>query len=312
MKIKFWGVRGSLPTPLSAKQIQAKITAVVQRIEEKDIASQDSREKFVASLPEWIFGTVGGNTACVELRDEKNTEIILDAGSGLAALGRTKDLPKDNSYNLILSHLHWDHVQGIPFFGPFFNPKAKVNVYGVHENLKEAFIKQMSLPFSPITLDSFTKDFTFHQLEQNQKFNLGNLEIAFCKMAHPGDSYSFAFTENGKKFVYATDVELYQKNFTPSDETEAVFRNADSIILDAQYTIEEAYKKLNWGHSSFCYGIDFAVFWGIKKVYLFHHEPAYDDKKLDSILEAARWYAKYIIHSDIEIYLAVEGQEIEI
>ena len=86
--------------------------------------------------------------------------------------------------------------------------------------------------------------------------------------------------------------------------------NADAIVIDSQYTVEEVYRKENWGHSSFCYAIDFAVYWNIKKVYLFHHEPAYDDKKLNSILEAARWYAQYINHSDIEIYLAKESQEI--
>ena len=82
------------------------------------------------------------------------------------------------------------------------------------------------------------------------------------------------------------------------------------LVIDSQYTVEEVYRKENWGHSSFCYAIDFAVYWNIKKVYLFHHEPVYDDKKLNSILEAARWYAQYINHSDIEINLAKESQEI--
>ena len=89
-----------------------------------------------------------------------------------------------------------------------------------------------------------------------------------------------------------------------------VFKDADCIVLDSQYTVEEASRKQNWGHSAFCYAVDFAIHWGIKKLYLFHHEPTYDDKKLNSILQAARWYAQYIEHSDVEIYLAKESQEI--
>ena len=83
-------------------------------------------------------------------------------------------------------------------------------------------------------------------------------------------------------------------------------------MIDSQYTVEEVYRKENWGHSAFCYAIDFAVYWNIKKVYLFHHEPAYDDKKLNSILQAARWYAQYINHSDIKIELAKEDMEFEL
>ena len=91
-------------------------------------------------------------------------------------------------------------------------------------------------------------------------------------MSHPGRSFSFSFSENGTKFVYATDVELAQSDFDSTPAHEAVFSNADFLVLDAQYTVEELYRKISWGHSSFCYAIDFAVHWGIKNVYLFHHE----------------------------------------
>ena len=88
---------------------------------------------------------------------------------------------------------------------------------------------------------------------------------------------------------------------------EKVFKDADCLVIDSQYTAEEAYRKQNWGHSAFCYAVDFAVHWGIKHVYLFHHEPTYDDKKLYSIVQAARWYAQYIAHNDMTIELAEEG-----
>jgi phosphoribosyl 1,2-cyclic phosphodiesterase len=129
-------------------------------------------------------------------------------------------------------------------------------------------------------------------------------------MSHPGCSYSYAFIKDNKKFVYATDVELKSSDFSKTIETEMVFKDADCIVLDSQYTVEEAFRKENWGHSAFCYAIDFAIHYNIKNIYLFHHEPTYDDKKLDSMLQAARWYAQYIEHSDIKIHLAKEDSEI--
>ena len=137
----------------------------------------------------------------------------------------------------------------------------------------------------------------------------------FVKEMPLEDKIAQMFIENlegNKKFVFATDVELNSNDFDISPMHEAVFRNADCLVIDSQYTTEEAYRKQNWGHSAFCYAVDFAVHWNIKNLYLFHHEPTYDDKKLDSILQAARWYAQYIAHQDIYIDLAKEDMEIEL
>ena len=149
-------------------------------------------------------------------------------------------------------------------------------------------------------------------LNPGAPINIGDTQIVCCPMSHPGTSYSYAVIENGKKFVFATDVELRSKDFDSSPIMERVFKDADCIVIDSQYTAEEAYRKQNWGHSAFCYAVDFAVHWGIKNVYLFHHEPTYDDKKLYSILQAARWYAQYIAHEDINIQLAKEDMEIQL
>ena len=118
--------------------------------------------------------------------------------------------------------------------------------------------------------------------------------------------------EDGKKFVYATDVELSAKKFSCVEECKSFFENADVMVMDAQYTAEESLSKENWGHSAFCYAVDFAVAWNIKKLYLFHHEPVYDDRKLSVILDSARLYAGYISKKPVEIFLACEGETIKI
>lgn len=311
MKLKFWGVRGSIPTPLTPQQVQSKIMAAIQRITAADTASPEAKAKFTASLPDWIMGTAGGNTPCVEL-SAGNNEIILDAGSGLKVLGKNKNFCQDHHYNLFISHFHWDHIQGIPFFDDAYNPNSIIDVYSCVENAREILEKQMTSPYFPVPFSSLTKKFNFHFLQPGTEFQLNGVKVNCVTMFHPGNSYSYSFEYEGKKVVYATDVELRAKDFYNTETGKQVFQNADCIILDSQYTVEESYQKENWGHSSFCYAIDFAIYWNIKKVYLFHHEPTYDDKKLNSILDAARWYAKYTEHSNIEIQLAREGMEVQI
>ncbi|MCQ2576266.1 MAG: MBL fold metallo-hydrolase [Treponema sp.] len=311
MQIHFWGVRGSLPTPITPQQVQSKIMAAIQRVTPEDIKSEEARAKFISSLPAWIFGTTGGNTPCVEIKTEKG-EFIFDAGTGIRVLGKSKNLPADNHYNLFFSHFHWDHIQGLPFFDAAYNPNSVFDIYCPSADVEKYLRDQMTQPYYPVSFDSFTKNFRYHQMEPGVEYEINDAKVVCCEMSHPGKSYSYALIKDNTKFVYATDVELKSKDFNVSPATEAVFKDADAIILDSQYTVEEAYRKENWGHSAFCYAIDFAVHWNIKNIYLFHHEPTYDDKKLNSILQAARWYAQYIEHSDINIFLSKEDMEIDL
>ena len=311
MLIHFWGVRGSLPTPLTPQQVQSKIMAAVQRVTADDIKDEEARARFVSSLPSWIFGTAGGNTTCVEVKSAGN-ELIFDAGTGLRLFGKSQNLPKDKKYNFFFTHFHWDHIQGFPFFDAAYDPESEFNIYSALEDTKKILEEQMNQPYYPVPFTALTKKMNFMTLIPGSPINIGDTQIICCPMSHPGTAYSYAVIENGKKFVFATDVELRSKDFDSSPVMEKVFKDADCIVIDSQYTAEEAYRKQNWGHSAFCYAVDFAVHWGIKNVYLFHHEPTYDDKKLYSILQAARWYAQYIAHEDINIQLAKEDMEIQL
>ena len=311
MLVHFWGVRGSLPSPISPQQVQSKIMAAVQRITADDIKDEESRAKFVSSLPSWIFGTTGGNTTCVEVKSMGN-ELIFDAGTGIRVLGKSGNLPKNKVYNLFFTHFHWDHIQGFPFFDAAYNPESEFNIYSTSPDARKFLEEQMNQPYYPVPFGALTKNMNFMTLTPGSSINIGDTQIICCPMSHPGTSYSYAVIENDKKFVFATDVELRSKDFDNSPIMEKVFKGADCIVIDSQYTAEEAYRKQNWGHSAFCYAVDFAVHWGIKNVCLFHHEPTYDDKKLYSIVQAARWYAQYIAHEDINIQLAQEDMEIQI
>lgn len=312
MNIHIWGVRGSIPTPLSTQQVRTKLIAALKRLKAEDIESDESKEKFVDSLPWWISGTAGGNTPCVELTLKDNKKIVFDAGSGMRVMGKFSDYPADGHYHLFMSHFHWDHIQGLPFFDASYNPDIIFDIYSPYADMKKYFAEQMRAPFYPVDFSAIESHFHFHQIEACKTLTIGSAEISCMKMSHPGDSYSYSVVEDGKKFVYATDVELSSKDFAETPGRCEVFQDADVMLIDSQYTVEEALRKANWGHSAFCYAIDFAAAWRIKKMFMFHHEPTYDDRKLNTILESARWYANYISGDSLAIDIAREGVEFDL
>ena len=313
MKIDFWGVRGSIPTPTAPSRIKSKISAIVQQITPEDLISPESRERFLAGLPPWLFGTVGGNSPCITLMFENSNEcIVFDCGSGLREFGlsQANEIKKLNRFNIFLSHFHWDHMQGLPFFVPAYNPANKIDFYSPVGNLEQIISGQMVYPYFPVTIDVMGAKRIYHYMENS--VDVCGCNITMRKMNHPGDSYAYCVNENGKRFVYATDTELTSADFEKTEENTAFFKDADVIVIDCQYTLGEAIQKYNWGHSAFSLAVDFAANWGIKHMVMFHHDPGYDDQKLYGILQSARWYMERMNITGIEVTLAYEGLEINI
>ncbi len=311
MRVRFWGVRGSIPTPLSSAQIQSRIAAAVQRIEPYHLESMASREKFLSELPEYIMGTVGGNTTCLEINLSDDTMIIIDAGSGIRELGnqlRRQD-KHIRVYHIFFTHFHWDHLQGLPFFAPqVYDSRCEIHFYSPVENLKSILEKQMQQPFFPIGMESMNAAISFHHLKAKE-IRLGTSRISWRKMKHPGSSVSYKVTEEGKSVIFSTDTELVQDDFIHTEDNIRFYSNADALIMDSQYTLDEAIEKYDWGHSSYSLAVDFAAAWKVKRLFLFHHEPHYDDKKLYGIEQSARWYMHHQKSRDLQIELAVEGKE---
>lgn len=313
MKMRFWGVRGSIPTPLTPEEIQRKISAVVERITAKDIESSTAKEKFMASLPPAIFGTVGGNTTCVEVRLEDNSVILFDAGTGIFRFGlyTGKEDKTVKEYHIFFTHFHWDHLQGLPFFGQLFDPTCTVHFYSTRNDTEEILRRQMQMPYFPITMDVMAADIRFHNLAE-EGVDIGNGRVSWRKMKHPGHSHSYKVEENGKTVIFSTDTELVQEDFSRTPENIAYFRDADVIVLDSQYTLDEAIEKYDWGHSSYSLAVDFAAEWNIANLVLFHHEPQYNDNKMYSIANSARWYRSHLNKERPNIMLAREGLELNI
>lgn len=290
--------------------MRQKISTVVSRIRPEDLKSPSHREAFLDSLPDWLFGTTGGNTTCLEVRLNDGTTLVFDAGSGIRELARAhmSDDGLSSTYHLFFTHFHYDHLQGLPFFIPCYIPGTNVRFHSPVENFESAIKQHMVTPYFPVTMDGVMGgNLSFHTLEDGGELRLGPATIRWKAVNHPGGAYAYRIEEEGKVLIFCPDVALGENEFDRTDENRAFFKGAHVLILDAQYTLGEAIEKFDWGHSSYSLGVDFAAGWEIETLYLFHHEPLYDDRKLHRNLQSARWYADRGGHVELAIHLALEG-----
>jgi phosphoribosyl 1,2-cyclic phosphodiesterase len=311
MKVTFWGVRGSLPTPLSPEQVRSKIAAVVQRLRPADLESARSRELFLATLPPYLFGTTGGNTTCLEVRTDDDRLLILDGGSGLRDLGVSLQRKRDptREFPLFFTHFHWDHLQGIPFFAPAWIKGNRLIFASPFPSVERTIRDQMKPPYFPVTMDTMQAELRFVYL-QGESARVGDAEIRWKRMNHPGGSFAYKITENGKSMIFATDAEVTDREFQQREENSAFFKSADLLILDSQYTLEESFSKFDYGHTAYTMAVNLAMEWKVKSLVLFHHEPRYDDRKVFGIARSARWHREQLGTSALEIRTAQEGLEL--
>jgi phosphoribosyl 1,2-cyclic phosphodiesterase len=314
MKVKFWGVRGSIPTPLTQSQLKSRIAAAVARIRPSDLQSAETREAFLAKLPPYIFGTVGGNTTCLSIHAPNTPLVIIDAGSGIRELAAmvNRQPQKVREFHIFFTHFHWDHLQGLPFFSPAgYSKSSRIYLYSPKRNLEEIIRGQMVPPYFPVDLDAMAAQKHYIHL-QDRDSRLGEMMIHWKHMRHPGGSVAYKMSHNGKSMIFSTDTELSPDDFKRTPENIRFFENADLLILDSQYTLGEAIEKYDWGHTSYSMAVDFAAEWNIKTLALFHHEPLYNDRKIFGMLNSAEWYRARLGKKKFRVVLAVEGMEVEL
>lgn len=316
MKVKLWGVRGSHPTPLNSSTIENKIIKALTLARTGDISSKESVKEFVKNLPLSIKGSYGGNTTCIEVRTSSGEIIIIDCGSGMINLGR--ELMKEDfasgkgAANIILTHTHWDHIQGIPFFAPFYVKGNRFNIYSPFMDIKERLDYQQVDTHFPITLDSMAASKRFFSVKYDEFFFINDVKIFTKSMPHPGGAYGVRIEDGESVFVYTSDCEFSINEIDLIHSFEALFKDADILLFDTQYTFEESIvDKISWGHSSASIAIDIASMNRVKKLVLFHHDPNYDDEKLDSVLSNALTYVSVNkkASGDLILELASEGTE---
>jgi phosphoribosyl 1,2-cyclic phosphodiesterase len=318
MRIKLWGVRGSLPTPLSGASIEGKIRKALTLARPGDISSEESIEAFIRSLPYAIRSTFGGNTTTIQVMTSGGDLIIIDCGSGLKPLGMELmkgDFGKGKGIAaILLSHTHWDHIQGIPFFVPFYIPGNRFNFYSALPDMKQRLDQQQDNSHFPVTFDYLQSTKEFFTLQAEEDLNLNDTLVINKMMPHPGGAFGYRIEDRGKSFVYTSDCEFNINEIDNIDNYRSFFSDADVVVFDTQYTFNEAIDKLDFGHSSASIAIDIAAMFNVKRLVLFHHEPNYDDDKLENMLFNARTYQSMNPKrmADLQIDIAYEGMEIEL
>lgn len=291
MKFKFWGVRGSIATPGS--------TTVIY----------------------------GGNTTCIEIRTDNNDLIILDAGTGIHMLGLELLKSEPVIAHLFMTHTHWDHIQGLPFFSPLFISGNQVKIYGgldpvTNEGIERALNVQLQYSYFPIREAELNANIEYNTIKAGEAVTIGSAIVTPILLNHPVLNFGYRVDSDGQSLFFTGDFEpqfnIYKPGDINFDEYQSIIdkkqheiiqsmKNVDALIFDSSYTTEEYATKQGWGHSTYKFAIEHARLANAKKLFLTHHEPTRTDRKLEDIYQEL---LKKNSNLDCELILAKEGNEI--
>jgi len=305
MRVRFWGVRGSLPVPGARTE------------------------------------RYGGNTSCVEVTSAAGTRIIIDGGTGIRRLGkelmRTEFESGKGKAHILVSHTHWDHIQGLPFFSPFYREGNRLYVYARQrddQNLRSVFASQADAPFFPVPVDRTRANVAFRELNDGAQFEIEDIRVSSARLNHPHIATAYAMEADGARVAYIADTApfcdiLFGQEFVSgpasqytrlsrTDKTKLkamaadvvrLCEGADLVIYDTMYTADEYRQFPHFGHSRPSDAIDVCSTAGSKTLALFHHAPDRSDSEVDAMLEGARAQAK-AESKNIEIVAAFEGLDL--
>ena len=322
MKVRFWGVRGSCPAPPGAGALEARLAAVLSALGRTpappDLRDEAAVRRWIATLPPSLSRFSGGNTPCVEMRTRDGQIYILDLGSGARLLGNS--LVKEEfgqgqgRAHIFLSHLHWDHIQGWPFFAPAYIAGNDLTIYARHEVVLERLQSQQQAPFfPPDSWNEMRANIAFHPLEgQELLLHDGAMRVTWHELDHPSRAWAYRFEGGGKTFIYASDGAYHNLSRAQRKPFVDFYRDADLLVFDAQFTLAESFEKKTWGHSSAIVGVELACEANVRNIALFHHDPSASDAHLDELLNAGSQLAASLCsENDIpKVILAREGDEI--
>ncbi|MDZ7343797.1 MAG: MBL fold metallo-hydrolase [candidate division KSB1 bacterium] len=324
MKIRFWGVQGSTPNPLTTAHLQAKIKEVLRRAQGRPFQTERDFQNFFEELPFPLTHTTGGNTTCFEILSERGARLIVDMGSGARKLGLNMMAGEvadgKATIPILMTHFHLDHLLGFPFFRPAYVPGNKVKFYAGHNYMKAALTGITHPYYFPVRLQEMDAEITFEYLNEGRRFSIGDFQVACKRLHHPGDSFAYRITEGDKSRVIATDAEYKELDAESLQPYVEFYRNANLLVFDAQYTLKDVFQKMDWGHSSSFIGVDISLLANVSKLVLTHHDPSYNDEKMTDILEKTEAFKREALKQSreklpaarLDVMMAYEGLELSV
>lgn len=290
MFVTFWGTRGSVPASFNSQVVQGKLTAALKRF-------GNPSTQVLESMPFALKGSYGTNTACVEIEDSDGDILLCDGGTGLRDFSQaylvSPASKESRTFHIFLSHLHWDHIQGFPFFEPAYIKGNRIIIHTCHSNAEYALRTQMSHPFFPFSFNDLQAKVEFDVHVPLMPFDVNGFLVTAIEQSHPGGSYGFRFERQSKTIVYSTDSEHPQSIDPQTYPFVTFFNKADLLIFDGQYSADEVHRgKKDWGHSSPEMGIRLASMAQVQHLVIFHLQSTHTDEALDHLLEETLRYTQ--------------------
>ena len=320
MLVRFWGTRGSLPVALTADSVRRKIANALVAADGRRFTDAAQAETFVETELSFAAGaTYGGASPCVELEAGHGPYFICDMGSGLRSFGldsmRRNADGHSKTYNFFLSHLHWDHIMGFPFFAPSFDPEATIRIHAAHPDAEQALRRQQEEISFPVPFDWLRADIQFIQLSTGCAHEVDGVHVETKLQHHSHGSYGYRFTDgDGRVAIYSTDSEHKLEKMAAEAAFIHFFREADLVICDTMYSLADTISmKEDWGHSSNLVAIDLCHEAKAKILALFHHEPTYDDEAIQRMHEESIRYEELTREGPpLDVICAYDGLEVSI
>ncbi len=310
MRVKLWGVRGSLATPMSSALLREKARLLLSEATPGDLKSPQAIEAYLdRSSHSWTYG---GNTSCVEVELDNQT-FILDAGTGLRSLGlKLKEDGRDLSHQLhfFFTHFHWDHICGFPYFGPIYIPDRQIDVWSGRSDALRLLQTQMNDAHFPVKWEMLKSKIDCHQIAEDVPTAIGDATVRILPLIHPDKAYGYRIDHRGRSVCYLTDTEVSKNPNRVAESYASFVEGADVVIVDAMYGFLDYHDHINFGHSTIFNFIDFFRDAKIGELVIFHHDPMASDPQVTRLYMDAKRYTELVAPTaSWTLSAAREGQE---
>jgi phosphoribosyl 1,2-cyclic phosphodiesterase len=292
--IKFWGVRGSIPSAPPPAEWASHFEGLLRNFFAMGYRELNQVSKYMQSLETPLVGGYGAATTCVEVQSGQS-QLIIDGGSGIRNLserimtgttGRAK-----GPFHILMTHFHWDHMIGLPFFTPNFIPGTEVHYYAVQPELESLVKGLFRKPYFPVPFETLKSKIHFHVLEPRKEIAIGGFKVTPYLLDHPDPCWGYRIQAGNKVYAHCVDTEGTRVTREALGADLPLYQGVDLMYFDAQYTLPELAEKANWGHSAAQVGLDIAIREGVPKILFAHHDPG---ARIDHVLELKRQTKEYL------------------